>query len=154
MKKIAYSDIQFHFKITYCTLYSNNLSLPCIHIAYLGPTLNCKSLQLCLGVVSLEAVSCVLCMSSPVSWTVFAPICLCAPQGCLYQILSSLLNCTEHFTSFLQLNIASLSLGHKHPLLHIRESYKDAKHLEGSLHFQSSIWSVFLRHKHPLLQLS
>ena len=100
LKKIAYSDIQFHFKITYCTLYSNNLSLPCICIAYLGPTLNCKSLQLYLGAVSLEAVSCVLCVSSPVSWTVFAPICLCATQGCLYQIFSSLLNCTKSPISY------------------------------------------------------
>ena len=96
--------------------------------------------------------SVLLCVSSPVSWAVFAPICLRATQGCMYQILSSLLNCKKHFTNFLQLSIASVSLGHKHPLLHIHESYKDAKHLKGSFHFQSSIWSVFLRHKHPLLQ--
>lgn len=59
LKKISYSDIQFHYKITYCILDLNNLSLPCTCIACLsGLTLNCKSSQIYLGVVSPGAVSC------------------------------------------------------------------------------------------------
>lgn len=58
LKKIAYSDIQFHYKITYCISHLNNPYLPWTYIVCLfrSQTQLQVPLQLCLDVASLGAV--------------------------------------------------------------------------------------------------
>lgn len=121
LKKISYSDIQFHYKITYCILYLNNLSLPrtCIACLFWSHT----QLQV-LADISGWGVSrsCFLCSYvCPIQY--HGPSLLLSAPAPLREVSAKYSPLYEaprkHLSSFLWPNIRWVSPGHKHPLLQL-----------------------------------